>query len=44
MLVAVALIHLLPVLGLLGVAQMERAYGRVGGRRGGRLRAGRPWC
>jgi hypothetical protein len=27
MLVAVALIHLLPVLGLLGVAQMERAYG-----------------
>jgi len=27
MLVAVALIHLLPVLGLLGAAQMERAYG-----------------
>ena len=27
MLVAVALIHLPPVLGLLGVAQMERAYG-----------------
>jgi hypothetical protein len=27
MLVAVALIHLLPVLGLLGTKQMERAYG-----------------
>lgn len=27
MLVAVALIHLLPVLGVLGAARMERAYG-----------------